>query len=54
MNAHASNIERQFNFSEWAITHPVLIVFAMLLLTVAGAYSYSRSVAPKTLVTLSD
>jgi multidrug efflux pump subunit AcrB len=31
---------QRFNVSAWAIGHPVLIVFAMLLLTAAGAYSY--------------
>jgi len=30
----------RFNLSAWAIGHPVLIVFAMLLITAAGAYSY--------------
>lgn len=31
---------QRFNVSAWAIGHPVLIVYAMLLLTAAGAYSY--------------
>ena len=31
---------QRFNLSAWAVGHPVLIVFAMLLLTVAGANSY--------------
>ena len=31
---------RRFNLSEWAITHQPLVLFMILLLGAAGAYSY--------------
>src|SRR5258708_33937546 len=31
---------RRFNLSEWAITHRPLVLFMILLLGAAGAYSY--------------
>ncbi|MGF7159440.1 multidrug efflux pump subunit AcrB [Rhodoligotrophos appendicifer] len=32
----------RFNLSEWAITHRALVLFAILLLAAAGAYSYFK------------
>ena len=32
---------KQFNLSEWAITHRALVLFMILLLGAAGAYSYA-------------
>ena len=31
---------KRFNLSEWAITHQALVLFTILLLAAAGAYSY--------------
>ena len=33
-------IMKRFNLSEWAITHQALVLFMILLLGAAGAYSY--------------
>src|SRR5262245_65720931 len=33
-------VMRRFNLSEWAITHQSLVLFMILLLGAAGAYSY--------------
>jgi len=31
---------KRFNLSEWAITHSALVLFMILMLGVAGTYSY--------------
>ena len=33
---------KQFNLSDWALKHPALVLYAMLVLTLIGAMSYSR------------
>ena len=33
---------KRFNLSEWAITHQALVLFMILLLGAAGAYSYAN------------
>ena len=37
---HGSGVMKRFNLSEWAITHRPLVLFMILLLGAAGAYSY--------------
>lgn len=34
--------EEGFNLSEWALNHRSLMIFIMVLVFVAGAYSYTR------------
>jgi len=35
-------VMKRFNLSEWAITHQPLVLFMILLLGAAGAYSYFK------------
>src|SRR3970282_89886 len=32
----------RFNLSEWALRHPSLVVYAMLVIAIAGAFSYAK------------
>lgn len=33
---------RRFNLSEWSLSHPALVLYAMLMLTLVGAMSYTK------------
>ncbi len=32
----------RFNLSSWAVTHPALLLFLLIMLSAAGAYSYTQ------------